>query len=617
MLKIVAYVKEYPSNHLTEEAVLLHNILAGLVQLGNSVKVVAERQHPQETYDGVEIFYDGVDPKDLIRDADVVLTQLEWSGYAVQLARGAQKPIAHFVYEGAKLMALSPVNCDLAIFIDTVPQLGANVWYGQQILVQTLSDEPTEGELEELRKFQNALIQIKGTVDSIDGYATETHFVDHIAPVLNALPPQRTGRLFVSAMILQHALNSHIVVEPVDNAGITTFMATYNKICLTASFLNMQTIAAVTENCILMEHGAGQSYGGSHTSYAGGDGRDNVLALLATNEMAAARNRTRYPNIISEVIGCPKLDPFIGLKPERSEKPVIAVSFHWDCAVVPETRSAFQFYRDAIANLKEHYTIIGHSHPRAVVELSNWYKSIDVEFVPSFDEVLLRANLYIIDNSSTLFEFAATDRPVVVLNCPSYRRNVHWGLRFWEFADVGVQCDHPRDLQNCIEKALQDSPEQQRLRRSISSQIYPFLGYAASRAATVLTHLNPKGRALKSTMAKTAEKIPMRMLRTVEDHEGSLVSGTKFYPGWYHVSKRLGNELILVPTSRIPGVNPEVRARQYEQRGWAVRIQEPKAAEVTVAEEVHETKMIQPQETPESKKDKPKTKTVPKLLTEG
>ena len=55
-----------------------------------------------------------------------------------------------------------------------------------------------------------------------------------------------------------------------------------------------------------------------------------------------------------------------------------------------------------------------------------------------FDEVMERSTLYICDNSSTLYEFASTGRPVVVLNAPWFRRDIEHGLRFWEHADVGV-----------------------------------------------------------------------------------------------------------------------------------------------------------------------------------
>ena len=52
---------------------------------------------------------------------------------------------------------------------------------------------------------------------------------------------------------------------------------------------------------ILMQHGAGQSYGGDsrtarHPCYAGGDDNDDVGLFLVPNEHAGNRWRERYPS---------------------------------------------------------------------------------------------------------------------------------------------------------------------------------------------------------------------------------------------------------------------------------------------------------------------------------
>jgi UDP-N-acetylglucosamine:LPS N-acetylglucosamine transferase len=95
--------------------------------------------------------------------------------------------------------------------------------------------------------------------------------------------------------------------------------------------------------------------------------------------------------------------------------------------------------------------------------------------------------VYVCDNSSTIYEFAATGRPVVVLNGPHYRRDVHHGLRFWDAADVGIQVDHPRDLPDAIEEALRDPEPRRRAREAALGIVYAHRTGAAQRAAAALT----------------------------------------------------------------------------------------------------------------------------------
>jgi hypothetical protein len=231
-----------------------------------------------------------------------------------------------------------------------------------------------------------------------------------------------------------------------------------------------------------LEHGIGQPYSGA-LGYPGGPGRQHVGLFLSPNETAAAADRTRYPEAHVVLVGDPRLDTL----PEREPGPLrVAVSFHWQCDVCPESRSALAWYRRALPELARVAPLLGHGHPRAARELERLWTGMGVVWEPSWDEVLRRADVYVCDNSSTLYEFASTGRPVVVLNAPWYRREVSHGLRFWQAANVGVQVHHPDELAAAVELALEDRPEQQAARQAALRLAYAHPTGAARRAARAL-----------------------------------------------------------------------------------------------------------------------------------
>ena len=234
----------------------------------------------------------------------------------------------------------------------------------------------------------------------------------------------------------------------------------------------------------LVEHGIGQSYVGlAHGAYTGGPGRDHVGLFLSPNETAASRDRAAYPRARVEIIGDPVLDSLS--RRSLDGPPVVCLSFHWDWSRIPELKSAAPHYLSVLPELARRFTVIGHGHPRALDRLTLIYRRLGIELVSSFDEVCRRASVYVCDNSSTLYEFASTGRPVVVLNAPWFRRNVSHGLRFWDAAGVGRQVDRPEDLAEAIACSLsegQPSTADAALRLAYS----PGTTGAAERGAAIL-----------------------------------------------------------------------------------------------------------------------------------
>lgn len=236
---------------------------------------------------------------------------------------------------------------------------------------------------------------------------------------------------------------------------------------------------------VRLEHGAGQSYSTDHPNYPGGRGNDAVGLFLTPNEHSAERWRRAYPQTPAVAVGSPRLDTLPTRSPKRPY-PVVAITFHFDLYLYPETVSALAFYRTILPYLAETYPgMIGTSHPRRT-DLGPLYERCGIEYVPDFREVCRRADVLVFDNTSAGFEFAATGRPVVVMDTPLYRTDSRHGLRFWDAADVGPRVSVPDALGPAIERALQNRPEDVAAREDALETVYAYRYGAAQRAADVI-----------------------------------------------------------------------------------------------------------------------------------
>jgi hypothetical protein len=308
---------------------------------------------------------------------------------------------------------------------------------------------------------------------TVNFYASERHFIDHLAPLWHALPE----RGVFATPLTDHARS--LGIEPAPLATGPTLVASYGD----QKYVRRRGVTQIAR----MEHGIGQAYiGVTAGNYAGGQDCREVSLFLCPNEYSANRWRSAYPNADVAVIGSPKLDKLPASVPPFASSPVIATSTHFDYAIVPETRSAFGYFRKAFAELAKQYTVIGHAHPRTFARYAPVYRSMGIEPVEQLSEVIARASVYVCDNSSSLYE-AATVMPVVVLNHPAYRRNVNHGLRFWSAADVGVQVDHPDHLSAAVTEALTDGPQRRAAREAALDVVYAYRdGKAAQRGALAL-----------------------------------------------------------------------------------------------------------------------------------
>lgn len=290
---------------------------------------------------------------------------------------------------------------------------------------------------------------------SIQVLASESHYLDHLQPVIDALPAGY-ARLTRTAREL-----------------------TGDTPVLVASWKDYKATSRLKVPVIFSEHGVGYTYQGNLHAYAGGPGRDRVTLFLNANGHVAARNQAAYPHAAHALTGSPRLDVLARIPQARS---TVTFSWHWDCRIVPETRTAFPFYKQHLKQLTGE--LAGHAHPRAWAMVEPTYHRLGWAIHRTFPDVVEHAALYACDTSSTIYEAAALDIPVVVLNSPRYRRDVEHGLRFWRNIP-GPQVNHPSELARTIDEALtQDRWAEERHR--VSELLYPHRGQAAARAADAI-----------------------------------------------------------------------------------------------------------------------------------
>lgn len=316
----------------------------------------------------------------------------------------------------------------------------------------------------------------------LDFYASQVQYYDHMLPIWEALPNNAKGEFMVSSEV--KSLRPHKDTKDGMPKGVLTLVAGWGD------------YHDIKGDVVYMEHGIGHVYRNSHdqihVGYAGSIDKDRVVLFLNQHEVTQKGNLKVYPKTRNEIIGTPKMDIY---DTQQVKGRVVCISFHWDCRVSPESRSAFYYYADEVKRLIDHanYDIIFHGHPRLFGtwqhEIKKYFKqSIKArrtKFIDNFDDVLKIADVYVNDNSSTMFEFALLDKPVVVLNCPFYRRDCIPGIRFWDYIP-GIQVDDPKDLNEAIVRTLDNPNEYAKQRATMRKALYPYWHESSKRASEVI-----------------------------------------------------------------------------------------------------------------------------------
>ncbi len=255
---------------------------------------------------------------------------------------------------------------------------------------------------------------------------------------------------------------------------------------------------------VYVEHGVGQTYGGRPDSldapgWPGCPGLGYVDLFLAPSQRVADAWAARYPDARAVAVGCPLIDPFtsknrVGMTSSLNVRPLAVLSFRWHCDVAPEAASALPHYEpflpDLVAGLRARgFDVWGHGHPRMQRRLARTWNDAGVRFATHWPTIAASANLFIADNTSALYEFAATGKPVLALNAPWYDRDIEHGLRFWSHVP-GLMVDEPIDVAAAADLAITDGPDLRALRsRAVRAAYVAVDGRAAERAADAIEEL--------------------------------------------------------------------------------------------------------------------------------
>lgn len=310
----------------------------------------------------------------------------------------------------------------------------------------------------------------------IDSFASATHYVDHLAPIWNTLEDRGTFWAG-SDRVAQHARHRGVPDPRVGRPdGQRPVMVAAHRDEL-----------AVDGPIILVEHGAGQHYGGHDASGAGAQ-RPRIILYLGPNQATCDRMAAVAPQAVRVPVGCPKLDAWHGWQPTVPDGlPTVGLTWHWPARTWPEAGWAWPTFRRSVPAVAARWPTIGHGHPRVFGHLIGDYRRAGITPEHDATTFLSRIQLLVADNTSLIFEAAAIGLPVVLLDSPTYRRGVEHGLRFWEWANIGPRTRDPAALVDVIAEGWARRDDYRPVREQMRAAVYGrWDGQASQRAAETI-----------------------------------------------------------------------------------------------------------------------------------
>lgn len=334
-------------------------------------------------------------------------------------------------------------------------------------------------------------------------FANTVQYIEHLLPLFNAFKEE--DKIFLAPKELKSNLPTQNTLLYSQERDLITYIKDLvskdkNTLCVVASYGSVRRLSKKDYpvlQFILLEHGAGQIYQSEVPGWARGSFRhsNRIKLFLGTNKFCVEAFKKNNNDITSYIVGCPKLDN-IETQINDYNNPLVVFSWHWDCDSIPETRSGFNFWAEEVLTLHKDkdkkFRIAIHGHPRLQDQTKAFCMKHQIDFIKTFDYVLKYANIYVVDNSSTLYEFAATTKPVILLNNPFYRRDVEHGMRFWEHVDLGLNCDRRGEIRPLIDFIIKNKGDTlcNERKKAIIDEVYPYRGQSTLKCINIINSSN-------------------------------------------------------------------------------------------------------------------------------
>lgn len=357
-----------------------------------------------------------------------------------------------------------------------------------------------------------------------DFLARQGYLLDHLAPLWNELPEDQRGEFFVLGSRAQELAESRLkggkVRDYLDEGPCGS-----NHIIVASYGDSIRAKTDPKRHVILMEHGIGLTFG--KAAYADGLGQRALCSLIPVqSQYIANKVHPDLKHIPHPIIGVPKLDKWFKprVDPIMPKKPTIAFAFHHgDKFSRPGgIGSAWEHYVDMFPLLPLQYRWIFHAHPASNPRLLESLKNWGLEYVEDLETVFNQADILINDCGSSAYEFCTTGKPVILLNAPWFDKKTQYGIRFWDYANIGHQVEGPDQLESIVDRVVQNPQEHLTNRNRMMHDLMPYGGMSTQRA---IAQIQSRFEQVKATVVPTSYQqpvFPMNYKIRTSDEQGIL-----------------------------------------------------------------------------------------------